>query len=1529
MTVQKSLKTWKSLLNLLLAMSILFSTVALAQTEYGPGFPNVSQTPGQLLAGPLAPTQGRTAVIAYHQGFVVTNPESPGSAPGSDLLSRVWDISDPSNPIATVLPNQGPNAIIAAHGYWQEGNRLRGLPGFDYTAVDPENDGTYVLQGSVAWGNSFYYPQSNTVNIPWTSRGLLFQPFQTQMWWSYGSTNHPAVLYKREQQIAVWDHIAQTGVIGHPFLLGNILYLASDQSNTGIAAYDISPSLNNPGTPPQLLGTLNASIGGYWPEIWGSRDRLLIMFPARENGRFYVADVTDPRNMQVVADRQLGNGGDPSYIQFQDNFAFMDRYKINMQNDFSVALTLDAAGEGIDVSQFALPLGNLVLTGGYPHPNLSQGMAIWAHQATPDNQGPEVGFHIPQNNQTNFPVAAPISLLIHETLRSETIVNGETFILRATNGPTAGSAVSGMLTYAFNDILTFTPDQNLLANTTYEVVIPANGIRDAVGNGISPYSFTFSTGSVLGSSNQAPIIESFSANAYPAPINSPITLNVEASDPESSALEYKFSFGDGSADSSWQSAASISHTYTARGHYSSSVQVRDAQGATAFKRLTVTVGSAPQGPLPSQNSSIAHNESTGTTYVVNPDSDTLALISGDELVSEAPLPEDCHPRNVAFNGNTNEVWLTCSGTDEIIILNASGELTTSISLPYGSRPWGLCFLPNQASALISLKGKGTLRRYNASNHSLQAELTLGPTPFAIAVTGDSNRALVSRFISPEQRGEVWDVSLASNTLTLSRTIALALDTTSTDTTSSGRGLPNYLSSIAIHPSNNRAWIASKLDNIKRGLQKSGLDLSQENTVRAVISEIDLSSNAEVFDARRDIDNSDSPSSIRFSPLGDYAFVTLQGNNTVAVYDAWKAAEEQAGIKPVLARFAVGAAPQGSTFNIAAQELLVQNFLGRSLSKLRLSAFLIGSSFNATTSELSSTNNDRLTPQVLRGKKIFYNASDGAGPAGRNRMSGEGYISCATCHFDGGHDGRTWDFTGRGEGLRNTTDLRGRRGTGHGLVHWSANFDEIQDFENDIRNAFGGSGFMSDNDFAATANPLGTSKLGRSADLDALAAYVSSLGPESLPRSPYRNTNGTMTESATSGEAIFTRENCNSCHGGASFTDSSAAPAILHNVGSMSTSSGLRLGETLSGIDTPTLLGIHHSAPYLHDGAASSLNSVFSYSGSRVYPAEDAQLQGSAGTTTAVYGGSYYDGMIVGFGGSTGGIVFSGVDGGANGGAATVSVRYAALYAYQEAYLNVNGVQHYLFLPRTNNNPGWWPSDFAEVSITVNLNAGTNNQIEILPVARYGQIQMGFDEIRVSNSAQRDLADAHVRISELNSSEQSSLIDYLLQLDGSNDTSLPPDPTPTPSYTPQPTPTPDEPDASPTPDTSPLPDTPLEEDLCPNDANKTQPLVCGCNTPDSDLNGNNQIDCNEVPGRPRIRRNTKGHVRLIAAKTSNISQYHFLLERGVRQRRLSSATNKSSWFKLRTGNWKISSQLEFSNGVLSNQSPATRTKKAPN
>jgi hypothetical protein len=194
-----------------------------------------------------------------------------------------------------------------------------------------------------------------------------------------------------------------------------------------------------------------------------------------------------------------------------------------------------------------------------------------------------------------------------------------------------------------------------------------------------------------------------------------------------------------------------------------------------------------------------------------------------------------------------------------------------------------------------------------------------------------------------------------------------------------------------------------------------------------------------------------------------------------------------------------------------------------------------------------------------------------------------------CHNDGGQDGRVWDFTQFGEGLRNTITLRGHGGTAQGPVHWTGNFDEVQDFEGQIRGFAGGLGLMSDADFHATSHPLGAQKAGLSADLDALAAYVGSLSTQG--KSPDRNPDGSLTPAALAGQVVFNQKNCTQCHSGAQFTDS--ALNVFHDVGTIKTSTGGRLGAPLTGLDTPTLLGLWSTAPYLHDGSAATLEEAVS------------------------------------------------------------------------------------------------------------------------------------------------------------------------------------------------------------------------------------------------------------------------------------------------------------------------------------------------
>lgn len=220
--------------------------------------------------------------------------------------------------------------------------------------------------------------------------------------------------------------------------------------------------------------------------------------------------------------------------------------------------------------------------------------------------------------------------------------------------------------------------------------------------------------------------------------------------------------------------------------------------------------------------------------------------------------------------------------------------------------------------------------------------------------------------------------------------------------------------------------------------------------------------------------------------------------------------------------------------------------------------------------------------VLRGKKIFYNAEDA-------RMSKDGYLSCATCHLDGGQDGSSYDLTHLGEGIRNTIALNGKSGLSHGRLHWTANFDEVQDFENQIRILNEGLGFISDADyhFGVVADPLGAKKEGLSPSLDALAAYIKSL--DSFPTSPFR-VKGGLTLNGQRGKKVFEQYGCGGCHAGPDFTDSPTE--LLHDIGTIRSTSGYRLGQPLLGLDVPTLKGLWATGPYLHDGSAKNLAEVF-------------------------------------------------------------------------------------------------------------------------------------------------------------------------------------------------------------------------------------------------------------------------------------------------------------------------------------------------
>lgn len=631
-------------------------------------------------------------------------------------------------------------------------------------------------------------------------------------------------------------------------------------------------------------------------------------------------------------------------------------------------------------------------------------------------------------------------------------------------------------------------------------------------------------------------------------------------------LTFTWDFGDGTK-SDPSTDAEATHVYDKPGHYPVIVVATDETGARSDSFLQTVHRPIPAAP-PTSSSTIAHDATRTRVCNVNADNDTVSCVSTESLKVLFEVPVGRHPRTLASSWD-GTLWVVNQDDATISVLDENGSELATLALPRASKPFGIAMNLRLGRAYCTLQALGQLVELDLTSGEVLRTVDVGPWASGVAVDGEGERIFVTRFISPSESGEVREVN--AETLEVERVFKVALDP-GPDTEASARGVPNYLRAVVLSPDGKEAWLPSKKDNIERGAALDGEALTFDTSVRTIVSFLDLTENAEILSDRVDLNNRALGLTATFSPLGDYAFVGLMGNNGVEVLDAYNR-------RIVAGEFELGQAPDGLVLDDAGK-LYVHSFLSRSVIVLDASAILASTGFAFTRlKEVVVSEEEKLSDDVLIGKRIFYDAQD-------PRMSQDGYISCATCHLDGFEDGRVWDFTDRGEGLRNTTSLLGKRGIGQGRLHWSANFDEVQDFEHDIRGPFGGTGFLPDEDFEeGTRNKtLGDPKAGLSEELDALSAYVTSL--DQVNPSPYRDADGSLTEAGWRGLQVFEEAGCQECHQGPDLTDS--IDGLTHDVGTLRDTSGQRLGEPLEGLDTPTLRGIWETAPYLHDGSAATL-----------------------------------------------------------------------------------------------------------------------------------------------------------------------------------------------------------------------------------------------------------------------------------------------------------------------------------------------------
>lgn len=549
---------------------------------------------------------------------------------------------------------------------------------------------------------------------------------------------------------------------------------------------------------------------------------------------------------------------------------------------------------------------------------------------------------------------------------------------------------------------------------------------------------------------------------------------------------------------------------------------------------------SPSASAQSRSAGLMNLNSDGSLIACsNRDSGTVTIVSWPGLKVQHEISVGHHPEGVAWLGSTRQLACCVYGDDKVVLLDAeTGKITKTIDV--FDEPYGIVSSNDGKTLYVTLEYPGQVVAISPESGEVLSTWEAGRMPRGLAISSDNSFLLVTEYLTSNllkiatadgSAQKVWEAASTDN---LARQVVLAPGdqkayfTHIRSRVSAAHGNGSIFPYVSV----------ARLTGEKEGTRlRVPMDSLRGARVTANPWDCDVSADGKQL-------------AVVFAGTNDMYVCRIVGDDFVELdYDN--------GLR-------LGNNPRAVRFTPSGKTALVYNALDFEIVEYNLTDGSVVGKVPVTKNPLSD--------ELLLGKKLFYTALQ--------PMSARAWISCSSCHPDGDADGRTWQNP---EGLRNTQPLAGLSWTHP--VHWSADRDEVQDFEHTVRGKLmQGQGLMS----GALPQALGDPISGRSKELDALAVYTNS---HKYSMSPHAK-NG-LSEAAKRGRDLFYSEatKCATCHSGPIYCDSkptAIAEFAVHDVGSGTQDPSELMGPKY---DTPTLLGIYRSAPYLHHGKAATLEEV--------------------------------------------------------------------------------------------------------------------------------------------------------------------------------------------------------------------------------------------------------------------------------------------------------------------------------------------------
>ena len=565
-------------------------------------------------------------------------------------------------------------------------------------------------------------------------------------------------------------------------------------------------------------------------------------------------------------------------------------------------------------------------------------------------------------------------------------------------------------------------------------------------------------------------------------------------------------------------------------------------------------------PLKHASSPIAMTADGLGLIVANPDSNTITIVDTTIHAVVAEIGVGIDPRSVALAPDGTTAYVANQGSDNVSVVDLAAKSVVA-EIPVGDRPVGVALSPDGRFLAVSELGDDRVRLIETARLNTLSVVPVADRPHGLTFTPNGQHLLVTHLLSGQVT--ILDVQPYAAYLPLVASNAFFTATSAKQTISyrpqlAGQRVttwPNVAPapSVVVNAAGTRAYLAQTMAN---GL---GLNTGFDTSVFPKVTVLNLETCQNQTSEHIPLPERDQPVGLPWDTAlarGDAElWVVNAGSNDLSVLDISNPTQPRR-----TAHITVGSNPRGIVIHPDGSSAYVNNVLDGTVSVIDTGTYAV--------TEVITVTGIPLPPALLNGKRLYHSSA-------RPDLAQAAWISCNTCHVEGEHDGRTWllQFTGAvppGASpviTRNTTSLLGMVETYP--LRWSAEWDESADSEFSVRFEQFGSGLIPE----GMHPTLGAPNQGRSYDLDSLAAFIDSLA---VPARSH-----TLTSAEQRGQALFVspETECLTCHPPPLYTD-----LQVHDVGTADA-----YGEWFGPlIDTPTLRFLYDSAPYLHDGSATTL-----------------------------------------------------------------------------------------------------------------------------------------------------------------------------------------------------------------------------------------------------------------------------------------------------------------------------------------------------